>query len=222
MAANLYWLNVALLFLCLIWASLMFYKYPSWALAMLLPLLAWLIFDPLVLALGNPLGEGSTLQALSYLRYLLHALAVPFLLIVAFDQAKRAQVRWTNEPLLMLLLGLVIVGLIVLGLFKSFIGVQLAITEIEGIKQYKEEEPLGMPFAALATMGVIALLGLGVFVKTRSPWLLLGGLLATAGLLIPTSTLPHSRLAFVSVGLVFCFLLMEIKLHKVAPNPLTR
>lgn len=222
MAANLYWLNITLLFLCLIWASLMFYKYPSWALAMLLPLLAWFIFDPLVLALGNLLGEGSTLQALSYLRYLLRALAIPLLLIVAFDQAKRAQVRWTNDPLLMLLLGLVIVGLIVLGLFKEFIGVSLAITEIEGIKQYKEEESLGMPLAALATMGLIALLGVGVLVKMRSPWLLLGGLLATAGVLIPTSILPHSRLAFVSVGLVFCFLLTEIRLHKIVPNPLIR
>ncbi len=222
MAANLYWLNVSLLFLCLLWAAGMFYKYPSWALAMLLPLLAWLIFDPLVLALGNALGEGSTLQVLSYLRYLLRALATPLLLIVAFDQAKRARVKWTDDPLLMLLLAVVILGLIGLGLYNGFIGVQVAITEVEGIKQYKEEEPLGLPLAAIVTLSLVALLGVGVFFKTHAPWLLLGGLVMLVGTFLAGTRLPSAVVAGTSVVLVMCFLLTELKLHKIAPNPLAR
>ena len=222
MASNLYWVNVAVLFLCLTWASGMFYKYPSWALAMLLPMLVWLMLDPLVKALGNTLGEGSTLQVLSYLCYLLRALATPFLLIIAFDQAKRAQVKWTSDPLVMLLLGVVILTLIVLGLVKGFIGIQMIITVVEGLKQYKEEEPLGLPLAAMITMGVIALLGLGIFFKTHAPWLLFGGLIALAGLLIPASILPPFVLTTTSLALVLGFLLTEIKLHKIALSPLTR
>lgn len=219
MASTLYWVNIALLFICLIWASGMFYKYPSWALAMLLPMLAWLMFDPLVSALGNALGEGSTLQVLSYLRYLLRALATPFLLIIAFDQAKRAQVKWTDDPLVMLLLGLVIVALIALGIFKGFVGINLQITEMEGIKVYKEEEPLGLPFAAIVTMTLIALMGAGIYFKNRAPWLFLGGLVMLAGILIPPSILPSAVLASSSVVLALCFLFTEIKLHKFAPNP---
>lgn len=219
MASNLYWLNVLLLFLCLIWASGMFYKYPSWALAMLLPILVWLMLDPLVLALGNWLGEGSTLQVLTYLRYLLRALATPFLLVIAFDQAKRARVKWTDDPLVILLLGIVIVGLLVLGLVKGFIGLHLEIAELEGIKQYKPEEPLGLPFAALGTMGLILLLGAGVFFKTRSPWLLVGGVIMLAGLLVPPSILSSAVIATTSFILVLGFLLTEIKVHKIAPSP---
>jgi hypothetical protein len=217
MASNLYWVIFSLLFLCLIWASWMFYKYPSWALAMLLPLLAWLMFDPLVLAVGNLLGEGSTLQVLSYLRYLLRALATPFLLIIAFDQAKRACVKWMDDPLMMLVLGIVILGLLVLGLVQGFMGVHLEITELEGIKQYKEEEPLGWPLAAIVTMAVMASLGFAVFLKIRAPWLLLGSLLMLIGLLVPA--LLSAAIAATSVALVLGVLLTEIKLHKVAPNP---
>lgn len=215
MAANSYWLIVALLFLLWVWAGWMFYKYPSWALAMLLPLLAWLLFDPLVLALGNALGEGSTLQVLTYLQYLLRALATPFLLVIAFDQAKRADVKSTDDPLVVLVLGVVIVALLVLGLLKGFVGLQLVITETEGIKQYKPEESLGLPWAAILTMGLLALLGLGVFVKMRAPWLLLGGLVMLISVL--PLAVPTVVLAAGSVGLVVCLLLMEIRLHKIAP-----
>lgn len=215
MASNSYWLLVVLLFLLWLWAGGMFYKYPSWALAMLLPLMAWLLFDPAVLALGNWLGEGPSLQVLTYLRHLLRALAMPFLLVVAFDQAKRARVRWTDDPLLALGLGMVIVALLALGLVKGMWGLQLVITESEGIKQYKPEDPLGLPWAALGTAGLLALLGAGVLAKTRTPWLLLGGL----AMLVSLFPLPLSSvvLAASSLVLVLGILLTEIKLHKIAP-----
>jgi phosphatidylglycerophosphatase A len=220
MTANLYWVIASLLFLCLLWASVMFYKYPSWALAMLLPLLAWLMFDPLVLAVGNLLGEGATLQVLSYLRYLLRALATPFLLIIAFDQAKRARIKWMDDPLMVLVLGVVVLGLLVLGVVNGFMSVNLEVTELEDIKQYKEDEPLGLPLAAIATLTMITSLGCAFFFKTRSPWLLFGGLLMLIGLVVPV--LPAVVIAATSVALVVGFLLTEIKLHQIAPNPAIR
>jgi hypothetical protein len=209
---------VGFLFLLGIWAALMFYEYPSWALAMLLPLLAWLIFDPLVLAVGNVLGEGSTLHMLSSLRYLLRALATPFLLVIAFDQAKRARVKGMDDPLLILVLGVVLPALVVLGIVQGYTGFSLEPVVLEGIKQYKEDTPLGLPLAALATMALIALLGAGVFFKARAPWLLLGGLLMLAGVLAPVLALPAAILAATSVAFVLCLLLMERTLQKIAPN----
>jgi hypothetical protein len=224
MAANLYWLIVGCLFLLGIVAAVMFYKYPSWALAMLLPLLIWLVFDPLVLAVGNLLGEGSTLQVLTTLRYLLRALVTPFLLVIAVDQARRARVKWMDDPLLILVLAVVILALIVLGLIQGYAGFGLEPVEIEGIKQYKPDVPLGLPFAALVTMILLALLGAGVFFKTRSFWLLLGGLIMLAGVLVPTTTIsvPSVALATTSVAFVLCLLLMERKLQKIVPNPAVR
>lgn len=224
MASNLYWLIVGCLFLLGIVAAVMFYKYPSWALAMLLPLLIWLLFDPLVLAVGNLLGEGSTLQVLTSLRYLLRALATPFLLVIAVDQAKRARVKGMDDPLVMLVLAAVILALIVLGLVNSYTGFSLDPVEIEGIKQYQPDTPLGLPLAAIVTMTLLALLGLGIFLKARAPWLLLGGLIMLAGLLAPATaiSLPSAALAATSVAFVLCLLLMERKLQIIAPNPAVR
>lgn len=224
MASNLYWMIVGVLFVFGIVAAIMFYKYPSWALAMLLPLMVWLLFDPLVLAVGNLLGEGSTLQTLTSLRYLLRALAMPFLLVVAFDQAKRARVKWMDDPLMMLGLGVVILGLIVLGLMNGYSGFSFEPVEIEGIKQYQPDTPLGLPLASLATMGLITLFGVGIFLKTRAPWLLLGGVLMVVGLLVPVTALsfPSAILASISVVFVLCVLLIERHLQKLAPNPAVR
>jgi hypothetical protein len=223
MASNLYWLIVGVLFLCGIWAAVMFYKNPSWALAMLLPILAWLIFDPLVLAVGNTLGEGATLQVLHLLRHLLRAIATPFLLVIAFDQAKRARVKGMDDLLTMLLLGVIILGLVVLGIMRGFAELTLEPVMIEGIKQYQPDTPLGLPLAAIGTMGLIALLGLGVFIKARAPWLLVGGLLMLAGLLAPQLlNLPPVALAATSIALVLGFLFTEITLQRIAPNPAVR
>lgn len=223
MASNLYWLIVGLLFLFGIWAAVMFYKYPSWALAMLLPILAWLMFDPLVLAVGNLVGEGATLHVLHSLRHLLRAIATPFLLVIAVDQAKRARVKWMDDPLVMLVLGIVVLALIVLGIMNGFAGITLEPVEVEGIKQYKTDTPLGLPLAAIATTTLLAVLGAGVFVKIRAPWLLLGGLLMLAGLLAPTIlSLPSAIPAATSIGFILCSLLMEKKLQTITPNPAVR
>ena len=223
MASNLYWLIVGVLFVFGIWAAAMFYKYPSWALAMLLPILAWLMFNSLVIAVGNMLGEGATLHVLHSLRLLLRAIATPFLLVIAFDQAKRARVKGMDDLLTMMALGVVILALMGLGILQGFAGIMLDPVEIEGIKQYQPDTPLGLPLAALATMGLIALLGLGVFLKARAPWLLLGGLLMLAGLLAPSIlTLPSAIFAASSIALVLAFLLTELKLQKIALNPAVR
>ncbi len=223
MASNLYWVIVGVLFLFGIWAAVIFYKYPSWALAMLLPILAWLMFDALVLAVGNILGEGATLHVLHSLRYLLRAIVTPFLLVIAFDQAKRAQVKAMDDVLLMLTLGIVVLALIGLGILQGFAGLALDPVEIEGIKQYQPDTPLGFPIAASATTGLITLLGLGVFLKTRVPWLLVGGLLMLVGLLASTVlTLPSVVAGITSTAFVLCLLLMEQRLQTIAPNPAIR
>jgi hypothetical protein len=63
-----------------------------------------------------------------------------------------------------------------------------------------------------------------VFFKTRSFWLLLGGLIMLAGLLVPVTaiSLPSAARATTSVAFVLCLLLMERKLQKIAPNPAVR
>ncbi len=220
MATTLYQAVTGLLFLLLIWAAVMFYKNPSWALAMLLPLLAWLIFDPLVMALGNKLGEGSMLYVLTWLRYVLRVLAMPFLLIVAFDQVRRARVDWASDPLASLGVWVVALVLVALGFVRAFWGgFGMEITELDGIKQYKEVEAIGLPIAAIITLAIITLFGVLAFMKTRSPWLLLGALAWLMAIILPATMIPSVLAAVASAFFVIGVLLSESSVRQISPNP---
>ena len=211
MASTVFPVITFLLFVLLIWAAILFYKNPSWALAMLIPLLAWLIYDALVIALGNVLGEGSMLEVLTRLRYLLRAIMTPFLLIVAFDQASRAKARLAADPLASLVIWGIVIALVGLGIAQIFSGFGLEPTVIEGITRYKEVESFGTPYSALVTMAFLVILGVVVFLKTRTPWQLPGALLMLASLVVSASSLPSLMPAAASVILALGFLFTEKK-----------
>ena len=162
MAPTLYLIITSVLFILLIGTAVMFYKSPSWALAMFLPIMTWLIFDPLVLSLGNMLGEGGLLYALTVLRYLLRVVIAPFLLIVALDQLRRAGYKPLEHPLVTILTGLITILLVFYGIVtvKSSWEIGLEATIIEGIKRYKENEPLGLPITTILTYALVSLAGL--------------------------------------------------------------
>lgn len=220
MAITVYQSVTAILFVCLIWAAVLFYKNPSWALAMLLPLLAWMIFDPLVLALGNKLGEGSMLYILTWLRYLLRVLALPFLLVVAFDQLRRARVGWATDPLANLGVWAGAFLLVGIGFARTYWGgLGLEVTELEGIKQYREVESLGFPFAAVITLLLLTVFGGTIFKATRVPWLLLGALLWLVAVALSAGILPPVAIALASAVFVVGVLLTEHSIQKISPNP---
>jgi hypothetical protein len=224
MAPTLYLIITSALFILLICTAVMFYKSPSWALAMFLPIMVWLIFDPLVLSLGNALGEGGLLYALMVLRYLLRVVVTPFLLFVVLDQVRRAGYKSLDHVLVTLLVGIIILVLVFYGIFsvKSAWEIGLQATLIEDIKQYKESEPLGLPIATILTYALVSLAGLLIFLKTRIYWLLPGALLALAAIIIPETMIQSSVLAATSIVLVLGFLITEKKLQKITPNPLAR
>ena len=224
MAPTLYLIITSALFILLICTAVMFYRSPSWALAMFLPIMVWLIFDPLVLSLGNVLGEGGLLYALTVLRYLLHVVIAPFLLIVVLDQLRRAGYKALEHPLATILTGLIIIVLVFYGIVtvKSSWEIGLEATIIEGIKRYKENEPLGFPIATMITYVLVLLASVLIFLKTRIYWLMPGAILMLLALLIPETIIQPSVLATMSIVLALGFLITEKKLQKISPNPLAR
>jgi hypothetical protein len=224
MAPTLYLIITSALFILLICAAVMFYRSPSWALAMFLPIMVWLVFDPLVLLLGNVLGEGGLLYALTVLRYLLRVVIEPFLLIVVLDQLRRAGYKTLEHPLVTILTGLIIIVLVFYGIFtvKSSWEIGLETTTVEGIKGYKESEPLGLPFATMITGVLVIIASVLIFLKTRIYWLMPGAVLMLVALLIPETIIQPSVLAMTSIVLTLGFLITEKKLQKISPNPLAR
>ncbi len=55
-------------------------------------------YDNLILTLGNWVGAGALLHALSLPRFVLHQLALPWIIYAAYDQARQAGQGWAQRP----------------------------------------------------------------------------------------------------------------------------
>lgn len=180
MSENLIYGAVGTLVVALIWAAIQFYRQPSWALSILLPLLAFLIFDVGVLLIGNYLGEGELLRVLSQIRVLLRAFTFPFLIAVGFDQGKRSGSRLLADPLAALGSWVLILILIGTGFYVEFLGLEMDFKELDGIKRYVETSTPKLHYAAAISVAIVLVMGSIVFKEIRKPWLLVGA----AGLLL--------------------------------------
>lgn len=65
--------------------------------AFLLPVILGLIYDNGILAAGHLIGEGSTLKLLNYVRFWVHALFTPLLVLFSWHTLKQADIDWAKS-----------------------------------------------------------------------------------------------------------------------------
>ena len=141
-----------MLFIVLIWAAILFYRKPSWALSLLLPLIAFLIYDSAILIVGGLLGEGELLHVLTEIRVLLRAITIPLLIAVAFDQGKRSGSARLKDPLAPLVTWIMIFVIAGVGFYIEFLGLDLEFTVAGGSKRYLETSTPNIHYAAVAAL----------------------------------------------------------------------
>src|SRR5699024_3843192 len=71
-----------------------------------------LIYDNLIIAFGKFIGEGNLLKSLSYIRFWLHALFTPTLILLAWDICFRSGLLWAKKLFWKVLAYLITIGLI--------------------------------------------------------------------------------------------------------------
>lgn len=134
-----------------------------------------LALDGAIQALGVLFGEGSFLQGLSQVRYILHGILVPPLIPIAFyAYGIRSK---TGKCILWAVTGVIIVAGIVMGCL-----VRTMPADVAGVLRYAEDKEATPAFAAmmerlLSFGGVIPLMvvGLAHLLRHKRVWLLLSG-----------------------------------------------
>ena len=218
MSENLIYGALGTLFVVLLWAAIQFYRQPSWALSILLPLLAFLIFDVGVLLAGNYIGEGELLHVLSQIRVLLRAVTFPLLIAVGFDQGKRSGSKLLADPLAALVSWILILVLAVAGFYIEFLGLEMEFKELDGIKRYLEISTPKLHYAAVASVALIVMMGLIVFREIRKPWLLVGAVGLLLSLIATAVGMPVLTVSFAAALFAGCVLGTETQL-KLPPIP---
>ncbi|MFF5081054.1 hypothetical protein ACFY36_28725 [Actinoplanes sp. NPDC000266] len=141
-------------------------RLPSgWARTLLALVVAALIWDNAVIALGSTIGPGAVLQALSVPRFVTHALLVPLLVLIAAGLAGVADLR----PFI-----LTTALLIGIGVYGDIVTLALEPTHYAGTVRYTNAASNGPPIAAIAVILILIAFGVLLLRRHRSPWLLAG------------------------------------------------
>lgn len=146
----------------------------------LLLVIIGLVYDNLIIALGKYIGEGNTLIYLSYMRYWLHALFTPTLILFAWDIYSRADLTKTNATLWKAIAYLITIGFICYELFTSIKGLKLEPVWKNGVLTYEDTGHSVSLMVIFITL-ILGLVGLHLIIKFRFFWLLFATLTMIIG-----------------------------------------
>ncbi len=151
---------------------------------LLLFVIIGLIYDNLIIALGRFIGEGKMLESISYVRFLLHALFTPTLVLFAFGICLGTELPWAKKTFWKALAFLMTLGLILYELFTSVINLELEPHWKNGILTYTSAGHSGSPIMVIIVTIVLGIIGFILAKRFHFYWLLIGTIvMITGGLL---------------------------------------
>ena len=135
------------------------------------------VYDNLILSLGNSLGAGPLLLGLSVPRFVLHQLILPWLIVAAFEQAKAAGHKWANHRAsgwIILALTLVVMAA---GILTRLIPLNLEPEVMDGVTRYVAVATKGPPLVSILSIGFVGIVGLLLWRRNGWPWEFLAAVL---------------------------------------------
>ncbi|MEU4564686.1 hypothetical protein AB0F72_40410 [Actinoplanes sp. NPDC023936] len=151
-------------------------RQPDWTLSLLVLVVLALIYDNAVVAIGSTLGEGPLLRALSFPRYVTHALLVPLLIMVAVGLGRRYGVRFFAGRAVPAAFGVLTLLLIAAGAWADILTLELEPTRYADTLRYTNAAANGPPIPAIIAILVMIGAGVALLMRARWPWLLVGGM----------------------------------------------
>jgi hypothetical protein len=171
--------------LLMFWGLSLWQRYRMVSSLLIAAVIFGLVYDNLILALGIWMQEGALLYALSVPRFALHQLVLPWLILAAFDQGRRAGIGWAQSPrgrtAAIIFSALVMVA----GVLTRMVGVTWEPTVMDGVTRYVAEGVVGPPLVSLLSIGFATVVGFFLWRKLGWPWLALAGLLVFIGEGVP-------------------------------------
>ena len=152
------------------------------------------IYDNIILWLSKWIGKGELLETLSQVRYLLHYLTVPLLIVVAIELAYQSEAKWATK-LVRVSSWLLAFGLAGFDVINNFIGLELKPIIFDNVLHYIPTKPQ-IPIITIIIDVFVLAVGIGIWVRTKKwQWLFVGALISFVGNAFPTEqvgTLPGS------------------------------
>ena len=147
----------------------------------LLLVILGLIYDNFVIAFGKYIGEGDLLEELSYVRFWLHALLTPTLVLFAWSICFRIGLPWANKTFYKVFVYLITIGLILYELLTSIRGLELEPNWRIDVLTYENAFQSGNPVMVILITLVLGIVGFILMRKFHFSWLFIGTLIVILG-----------------------------------------
>ena len=128
---------------------------------------------------------GPMLYALSVPRFILHQLVLPWLILAAFDQARRAGIGWAQGPRSRTVAIVASALVMVAGVLTRIVGVSWDPAVMDGVTRYVAVGVAGPPLVSIVSIGFGTVVGFFLWRKLGWPWIALAGVLVFIGEGIP-------------------------------------
>jgi hypothetical protein len=145
----------------------------------LIPLLVIiaLIADNLIIGIGRFIGAGDLLKAINSLRFITHALFTSWMLLFTLDIARRAGLRWAQSNAAKYVFWALAIGLCALGVYMDIVQLRMEpVLEAETLR-YRNAGHVGPPIPSIVVILVMTIVGLHLWIKTKTPWVFVGALI---------------------------------------------
>ncbi|NEP78933.1 MAG: hypothetical protein F6K39_12590 [Okeania sp. SIO3B3] len=191
---------------------LLLFAYPffrisnNWAMIVLPIVLISSIYDNLILFSGKFIGQGELLENLSQIRYLLHYLTVPLLIVVAIELAFASGAKWANK-FVRVSSWLLAFGLAGYDVIKNFVGLELKPETFAGVLRYVPVN-VNIPIITIIINVFVLLVGIGIWVRTENwRWLFIGSLIS-----LLVNALPSAQVGPLPGNIAECILALSLLL----------
>jgi hypothetical protein len=154
----------------LAWGALLLARHRHASTAIVLLVVVGVFWDNLVLTLGGILGAGDLLLVLSWPRFILHQLVLPWLVYAAWSMADQAGHGWASRRWARpMAIGLAL-ALMAAGAATRLLGVTLEPEVLDGVVRYVAVGIKGPPLVSIVSIGFVGIAGVR-FWRHGWPWI---------------------------------------------------
>jgi len=168
------------------WGTYHFYQSPSFSLAILLIVLTGLVYDNLIIFIGDWIGTGDRLLSLNKIRYWLHGLFSPLLLVFAIQILHTTHMRWDIPLWSDRISWILVLILIVAELCDRMLKLNLKSITFAGTLRYKEVTP-SKEIPVICVILLMGAIGAIVWQQLNWSWMFWGALVMLLGSGFPTA-----------------------------------
>lgn len=181
-----------------LWGLTLCHQAPQRTTLLLVVVLAGMLYDNAVLLIGSHVKPSALLERLNFLRYVIHNLCVPLLVVVGLDFLSYTNATWVTSPIVSCGFWGVTLGLIALGI-KDCIGLELISTRVAGILHYKPKQK-NLPIPTILTSLIMAGIGYYLWAQLHWAWVLIGTVTMILGNAVHSESLRKSISPIVECG----------------------